>query len=108
MGMRDEREKEDAEKLLRGVLILDAKVFGLTAGILCGLALFGATNWLVVKGGDHVGRNLQLLSQYFIGYRVSFFGSIIGFFYGFAFGTMGGALVGWIYNRITLLRMKMK
>lgn len=108
METRDERGKDDAEKLLHGVLILDAKVLGFTAGILCGLSLFIATNWLVVKGGEQVGRNLQLLSQYFIGYRVSFFGSIIGFFYGFAFGTLGGALVGWIYNRITLLRMKMK
>ncbi|MCK5204417.1 MAG: hypothetical protein KAR15_11120 [Desulfobacterales bacterium] len=64
------------------------------------MAIFIATNWLVIKGGDPVGPNLQLLSQYFIGYRVSFFGSIIGFVYGFVVGTLCGALIGWVYNKI--------
>lgn len=108
MESKEEMGKDDTKKLVQGVLVLDAKVLGFTAGILCGLLLFVATNWLVVKGGEQVGQNLQLLGQYFIGYRVSFFGSIIGFFYGFACGTLGGALVGWLYNRIALLRMKMK
>jgi ABC-type dipeptide/oligopeptide/nickel transport system permease subunit len=73
--------------------------------------IFIATNWLVIKGGQVtpegayvVGPHLQLLSQFFIGYRVSFLGSLIGFAYGFAVGTLGGALVGWIYNKIVDLR----
>jgi ABC-type dipeptide/oligopeptide/nickel transport system permease subunit len=59
---------------------------------------------LVLKGGKPVGPHLQLLSQYFIGYRVSFLGSFIGFAYGFALGTLSGALIGWIYNKIVALR----
>ena len=51
----------------------------LTHGILA-LGLFIATNWLVIKGGERVGPHLQLLSQYFIGYRVTFLGSFIDFF----------------------------
>jgi hypothetical protein len=104
MNGRKEEDRATAEKLFSGVLWLNAKVFGLTLGIVCGLALFLATNWLVIKGGKPVGPHLALLSQYFIGYRVSFLGSFIGFFYGFAVGTLFGSLVGWMYNRIASLR----
>jgi hypothetical protein len=101
---RQEDERTTEEKLFTGVLWLNAKVFGLTLGIVCGLALFLATNWLVIKGGKPVGPHLALLSQYFIGYRVSFLGSFVGFFYGFAVGTICGSFVGWMYNRIASLR----
>ena len=96
------------EKLFRGALLFNAKSLGLVLGLLFGLVVFIATNWLIIKGGhinqggDYVvGPHLQLLSQFFIGYRVSFFGSIIGFAYGFAVGTLSGALIAWIYNKIT-------
>ena len=108
--MNGDREEE---KLLRAVVILNAKVLGLILGIILGLVIFVATNWLVLKGpqpnpsGDYVlGPHMELLSQFFIGYRVSFLGSIIGFIYGFAIGTIGGALIGWIYNRIVLLKQR--
>ena len=101
----------EEEKIFTGILRLNAKVMGLILGLLMGLAIFIATNWLVIKGGHVteggeyvVGPHLQLLSQYFIGYSVSFMGSIVGFIYGFAFGTLGGALMGWIYNRIVDFR----
>ena len=87
--------------------------FGLVLGLLFGFAIFVATNWLVIKGGhmtpsgDYVvGPHLQLLSQFFIGYRVSFLGSLIGFGYGFALGTLSGASIGWIYNKIVAFRNK--
>ena len=94
----------DEEKLFSGILRLNAKILGLALGLLSGLAIFIATNWLVLKGGNPVGPHLQLLSQYFLGYRVSFVGSLIGFAYGFALGTIAGALVAWIYNRIVAFR----
>ena len=92
------------EKLFKGVLLLNAKVVGLALGVIFGLGVFVATNWLVIKGGDRVGPHLILLSQYFIGYRVTFLGSLIGFAYGFALGTICGALMGWIYNKIAVFR----
>ena len=104
MKGRKEEDRATEQKLFSGVLWLNAKVFGLTLGIVCGLALFLATNWLVLKGGEPVGPHLALLSQYFIGYRVSFLGSFVGFLYGFALGTMGGSFVGWFYNKIAALR----
>ena len=79
-------------------------MLGLVLGILLGLAIFIMTIWLVIKGGDPVGPHLELLSQLFIGYRVSFLGSIIGFAYGFAVGTFSGTMIGWIYNRIVDFR----
>jgi len=103
------REKQEAllteeEKIFSGILWLNAKALGLVLGLLFGLAIFIATNWLVLKGGRLVGPHLSLLSQYFIGYKVSFLGSIIGFGYGFALGTLSGALIGWIYNKIAAFR----
>jgi hypothetical protein len=96
----NENQRTEEERLFRGVLWLNAKALGLVLGLLCGLAVFVATNWLVIKGGNPVGPHLRLLGQYFIGYRVSFLGSLIGFAYGFAVGTLSGALMGWIYNAI--------
>ena len=104
MKPTNEEYKIDEERLFRGVLRLNAKILGLALGLLSGLAIFIATNWLVIKGGHPVGPHLQLLSQYFIGYRVSFVGSLIGFAYGFSLGTLAGALLAWIYNKIVAFR----
>jgi hypothetical protein len=100
----NEFKTTDEERLFSGVLWLNTGIIGLSLGLMFGLIIFIATNWLVIKGGESVGTHLQLLSQYFIGYRVSFFGSLVGFAYGFAVGTLSGALIGWIYNKIVSLR----
>jgi len=97
-------EKIDEERLFKGVLRLNSKVMGLSLGVLCGFLVFIATNWLVIKGGNRVGPHLSLLSQYFIGYRVSFLGSFIGFFYGFLVGVVGGVMIAWIYNKIIKIK----
>jgi hypothetical protein len=109
--MMTKKTEFQEEKLFTGVLRLNARIFGLVLGLLFGLFLFLMTNWLVLKGGHIetsgeyvVGPHLALLSQFFIGYRVSFLGSFIGFGYGFAVGTLSGALIGWIYNRIVAFR----
>ena len=109
--MADIRNSADEEKLFTGVLRFNAKIWGFVCGLILGTAIFVATNWLVIKGGhinvegDYVvGPHLQLLSQFFIGYRVSFWGSIVGFFYGFAVGTLGGTIFGLIYNKIVDFR----
>ena len=96
----------DAKKYFAGVLWLNAKALGLAFGIICGLSIFVATNWLIIKGGNPVGPHLSLLSQYFLGYSVTFNGSLIGFAYGFAVGTISGALLSWIYNKVAGLRSK--
>ena len=65
-----------------------------------GFMLFAATNILVLKGGDHPGPHLGLLSVYFPGYRVTFLGSIIGFVYAFVMCYALGRLIVTIYNRL--------
>ena len=94
-------ESEELEKVvLTRLLRLNATVHGIAFGLLFGLIIFVATNWLVIKGGPVVGPNLGLLSNFFIGYQVSFLGSIVGFIYGFIVGFVFGYFVARMYNWI--------
>jgi hypothetical protein len=81
-------------------LQLSATVQGIVTGLVAGSALFIATNWLVLKGGAVVGPHLALLGQFFIGYRVTFVGSLIGFAYAFVVGYIVGYGVARLYNFI--------
>ena len=98
-------DKKLDEIVLTRLLRLNATVQGLVTGIVVGLVIFVATNWLIVKGGATgpggetvVGPHLALLGQYFIGYQVTFFGSLVGFVYGFACGFAAGYLISTMYN----------
>ena len=87
---------EEAAEVIQDVLAhvfrkLDSGAFGLAIGTACSLLLFFATLILVFKGGDVIGPRLQLLSQYFPGYRVSLTGSGLGLGYGF----LAGFAMGW-------------
>jgi protoporphyrinogen oxidase len=84
---------------------LDRVAFGVSLGTVTGLALFLATLLLVLKGGDVVGPNLRLLSEYFPGYRVTASGSVIGLFYGFVTGFIGGWLFALLRNTMMFLYM---
>jgi hypothetical protein len=95
-----EDEKDLEKVVLTRLLRLNATVQGVVTGLVTGLAIFIATNWLVLKGGDVVGPHLGLLGQFFIGYDVSFVGSLIGFVYGFAAGFVVGYGVARMYNWI--------
>ena len=93
------------EKLvLTRLLRLNATLQGVVTGMLVGLGVFIATNWLLLKGGEVVGPHLSLLGQFFIGYQVSFLGSFIGFAYGFVLGFVVGYFVARIYNWIVAAR----
>ena len=93
-------DKELEQVILTRLVRLNAKVHGLVAGLLAGCVIFIATNWLVLKGGRQIGPHLALLGQFFIGYRVTFFGSLIGFAYAFICGFVAGYSIAWIYNRV--------
>jgi hypothetical protein len=98
---------DPGEELLgHAVLRLNGTVLGLVLGIMLGLFIFVATNWLVVKGGPVVGPNLSLLGQFFIGYSVTFLGSLIGMAYGLVIGFLVGFFIGWLYNRVVAFRSK--
>lgn len=90
------------ELLLRNqVARLNARANAVALGLMMGLGLFIATNFLVIKGGMNVGAHLSLLSIYFPGYTVSFPGSLIGFIYAFVLGYGLGRLVSGVYNRVS-------
>ena len=77
---------------------MNARAWGIAAGLLLGFALFLATNILVLKGGPNAGQHLKLIRVFFPGYSVSFVGSLIGFVYAFVVGYALGRLIGGAYN----------
>ena len=86
--------------LERAVLRLNANILGIVLGITLGLGIFVATNFLILKGGAVVGPHLALLGNFFLGYRVTFLGSIIGFGYGLLTGYVAGFIIATIYNQV--------
>jgi hypothetical protein len=77
---------------------MDKLALATAVGSVSGLLLFLATVWLVVKGGDVVGPNLRLLSQYFAGYTVTVKGAFIAFGYSFVWGFLSGWLLAYLRN----------
>lgn len=77
---------------------------GVVVGLMAGGAVFVATNWLVLRGGPVVGPHLALLGQLFVGYEVTFMGSLVGLAWGFGYGFTAGYCVSTLYNRIVMLR----
>ncbi len=98
------KEEFEEQLLEQAVLRLNGNILGVVLGIVAGLVIFTATNWLVIKGGPDVGAHLSLLNRFFIGYSVTFVGSLFGAAYGFLTGYIIGFLTAWIYNRIVFLK----
>jgi len=100
------RVKSENEELSRVVIRIQAGVLAVVCALIGGIGLFGMTVWLLIKGGESVGMHLQLLGNYFIGYTVTWTGSLIGFFYGALFGGGVGWIIGKIYNAVAGFRQK--
>jgi hypothetical protein len=88
------------------VVRLEAVLHGASVGLITGLTIFLATNWLVLKGGPVVGPHLSLLAQFLVGYEVSVLGSVIGFGWGFVYGFLAAYGVSTVYNRIVAHRAR--
>ena len=82
---------------------LDALALGGAVGVVVGVGLWVTTAWLLIKGGESVGPNLVLLSQYFPGYRVTWTGAWIGLGYGF----VTGFIAGWVVAQTRNLAMRL-
>jgi hypothetical protein len=76
-------------------MYLSVKSFALATGALWGLSLLILT---LVAAGRGIGTNLSHISAIFIGYQVSYVGSIIGLAYGFVSGLVAGWLLAGVYN----------
>ncbi|MGH9768013.1 MAG: hypothetical protein ACREAB_11310 [Blastocatellia bacterium] len=99
-------EKNETEELSRTVVRIHAGVLAVVCALIGGIGLFGMTVWLLIRGGESVGMHLQLLGHYFIGYKVTWIGSLIGFFYGALVGGVIGWVVGKIYNAVAGFRQR--
>ena len=82
---------------------VDPLALGVALGIVLGCLVFGATNFLLLKGGDDVGTHLGLLSNYWPGFQVTFAGSLIGAIYGAATGFALGFVTAFLRNTVLSL-----
>lgn len=99
--------RDETELILeRAVIRLNANILGLVLGIICGIGIFIATNFLILKGGDVVGPHLGLLRNFFPFYSVTFIGSIVGFGWGLLTGYVAGFIIASIYNLVVKLKSR--
>jgi hypothetical protein len=94
----------EEEIIRKAVVRLNGHILGFVMAMIGALIIFLATNWLVLKGGEVVGPHMGLLDQFFIGYSVTFVGSLIGAAYAFLIGYLSGLFIAWIYNWVISLR----
>jgi len=76
---------------------INIKALALSIGIVWGLAVFLLTVWFLIMG--YSGDLLAKLGSVYLGYSVSWLGAFIGLIYGFVDGLIGGALLGFFYNK---------
>ena len=86
--------------ILRSIARLRAGVLAIVCGGVGGVALFVATVWLLIRGGETVGPHLGLLGNYFPGYSVTWIGAFVGMFWGFLVGGIIGWAIAWVYNLV--------
>jgi len=92
-------KKSDFLKLISSSLArIDKLGFATAFGSVLGLTVFLATVLFLLKGGKTVNPNLELLSQYFIGYTVTIKGAFVGMAYSFSWGFLFGWLFAYIRN----------
>ena len=82
---------------------LDPIALGISGCINAGLLMFLATAVLLVKGGPEIGPNLQLLSNYLLGFEVTWMGAFVGLLegggVGFVFGWTTASLMNALVSR---------
>jgi hypothetical protein len=93
------------EALPRAFPKLDRVALGVSTGTAAAIVLALATLILVLKGGETVGPNLQLLSQYFPGFSATISGTFLGLVYGFVSGFVGGWGFAFLRNAAVFLYM---
>ncbi len=97
-------EENLSKVILTRLVFLNKIIIGIVTGIILGGGICLATIFLIIKGGTVVGPHLELLGQFFIGYKVTYAGSIVGLVYGFVMGFIIGYSVSSLYNWLASFR----
>lgn len=107
----DSQQRDSSEQLAAAELQANTRLIrfhavatGLAGGTICAVGIFTATIWLLIKGGENPGAHLKLLGQFFIGYDVTYAGSLIGAVWGFATGFLLAYAVARSYNFFVYLQ----
>ena len=75
---------------------LHKRALGLSLGLVWGLTILLVTWWFLILGTP--GEYVTKLHTVYIGYSVSWGGSVIGFIWGFVYGFIAGVLIAWFYD----------
>ena len=78
---------------------VNIKAFALSCGLLWGFGLFFITWWIIMLEG--VTGEVTLIGKVYLGYSISPVGSIIGLLWGLVDGIIGGAILAWLYNKLS-------
>jgi len=97
--MPEQLQHDEIQQIRKTLVRFSQAGWGLAFGAVCGVGLFLATLWLVVRGGVNVGEHLNLLGIFLPGYSVSVGGAFIGFVYAFVIGYGAGRTIAAVYNR---------
>jgi hypothetical protein len=73
------------------------RALGVAVGLVCGFLIAAVTVFHVVLRPAE-GPSVELLSQYFYGYTVSWPGAVVGLCWGFATGFVAGWFVAFVRN----------
>jgi hypothetical protein len=105
-GITMRQERREIDELRREVIRIQSNVLALVCAVIGGFGLFAMTAWLLIKNGPNVGAHLRLIGHYFIGYSVTWKGSIVGLIYGAVIGGIAGWVIGKIYNIVVGMRKR--
>ena len=99
-------QARQTEEISQTLARIKADALALVCALVGGMGLFAMTVWLVIKDGPQAGQHLQLLSNYFVGYSVTWPGAFVGLLYGAITGGVFGWTIGRIYNGVVNVRQK--
>ena len=78
---------------------LNVKAFALACGLLWGVGLLLITWWIILFDGQHTGQ--LFLGRIYRGYTITPLGSVIGLAWALVDGIIGGAVLAWLYNKLS-------
>jgi hypothetical protein len=83
---------------------INVKAFAVTMALWWGIGLFVLTWWMILFQGST--GDPTIVGKVYRGYNISPLGSVIGLAWGLVDGFVGGAILAWLYNRVSGLSSK--